>query len=437
LFNKDDEMIKSYELKNMSDDIRCLLLGRSSIDIESVKDMVTRVIEDVKRDGDESLKKYTEVFDHVKLDTFRVTKEEIDEAWKTIDEDIVSKIKLQIGYSESFHKMQVCKDWKHEIDKGIVLGEKYTPIESVGLYVPGGRAAYPTVLQILSVPAKIARVPRIVVCTPPNKDGKISEPVLVTASILGIDEIYKVGGAQAIAALAYGTASIKPVKKIVGPGNIYVSCAKLLVFGKVDIDMFAGPSEVLIIADSSANPSFIAADMLARCEHDPNASAVLLTNSRELAANVKTEITRQFPGLKRQGIIKKSLAKYSAIIISDNWDAIIDFTNEYAPEHLEIMVEKPWEMLPKIINAGSIFLGNYAPVAVGDYASGTNHVLPTGQYAKMFSPVGVETFQKKSEFQYITKKGLKTLNPIIRKISEVEGLDAHYNSVKVRLEEKI
>jgi len=430
-------MIKSYELKNMSDDIRCLLLGRSSIDIESVKDMVTRVIEDVKRDGDESLKKYTEVFDHVKLDTFRVTKEEIDEAWKTIDEDIVSKIKLQIGYSESFHKMQVCKDWKHEIDKGIVLGEKYTPIESVGLYVPGGRAAYPTVLQILSVPAKIARVPRIVVCTPPNKDGKISEPVLVTASILGIDEIYKVGGAQAIAALAYGTASIKPVKKIVGPGNIYVSCAKLLVFGKVDIDMFAGPSEVLIIADSSANPSFIAADMLARCEHDPNASAVLLTNSRELAANVKTEITRQFPGLKRQGIIKKSLAKYSAIIISDNWDAIIDFTNEYAPEHLEIMVEKPWEMLPKIINAGSIFLGNYAPVAVGDYASGTNHVLPTGQYAKMFSPVGVETFQKKSEFQYITKKGLKTLNPIIRKISEVEGLDAHYNSVKVRLEEKI
>lgn len=430
-------MIKSYELKNMSDDIRCLLLGRSSIDIESVKDMVTRVIEDVKRDGDESLKKYTEVFDHVKLDTFRVTKEEIDEAWKTIDEDIVSKIKLQIGYSESFHKMQVCKDWKHEIDKGIILGEKYTPIESVGLYVPGGRAAYPTVLQILSVPAKIARVPRIVVCTPPNKDGKISEPVLVTASILGIDEIYKVGGAQAIAALAYGTASIKPVKKIVGPGNIYVSCAKLLVFGKVDIDMFAGPSEVLIIADSSANPSFIAADMLARCEHDPNASAVLLTNSRELAANVKTEITRQFPGLKRQGIIKKSLAKYSAIVISDNWDAIVDFTNEYAPEHLEIMVEKPWEMLPKITNAGSIFLGNYAPVAVGDYASGTNHVLPTGQYAKMFSPVGVETFQKKSEFQYITKKGLKTLNPIIRKISEVEGLDAHYNSVKVRLEEKI
>jgi len=430
-------MIKTYELKNMSDDTCCFLLGRASIDIKSAKDTITRVIEDIKRDGDESLKRYTEFFDHVKLDTFRVTKEEIDDAKRTIDRDLVSKIKQQIEYSKMFHKMQVCKDWKREIDKGIVLGEKYTPIESVGLYVPGGRAVYPTVLQILAVPAKIARVPRIVVCTPPNKDGKISEAVLVTAYLLGIDEIYKVGGAQAIAALAYGTESIKPVKKIVGPGNIYVSCAKLLVFGKVDIDMFAGPSEVLIIADSSANPVFIAADILARCEHDPDASAVLLTNSRVLAANVKTEITRQFPGLKRQGIIKKSLAKYSAIVISDNWDAIIDFTNEYAPEHLEIMVEKPWEMLPKIINAGSIFLGNYAPVAVGDYASGTNHVLPTGQYAKMFSPVGVETFQKKSEFQYITKNGLKTLNPIIRKISEVEGFDAHYNSVKVRLEEKI
>ena len=430
-------MIKSYELKNMSDDIRCFLLGRSSIDIKSAKDTVTRIIEDVKRDGDESLKKYTEVFDHVKLDTFRVTKEEIDDAKRTIDQDLVSKIKQQIEYSKMFHKMQVCKDWKCEIDKGIVLGEKYTPIESVGLYVPGGRAVYPTVLQILAVPAKIAGVPRVAVCTPPNRDGEISEPVLVTASLLGIDEIYKVGGAQAIAALAYGTASIKPVKKIVGPGNIYVSCAKLLVFGKVDIDMFAGPSEVLIIADSSANPIFVVADMLARCEHDPNASAVLLTNSRELAANVKTEITRQFPGLKRQGIIKKSLAKYSAIVISDDWDAIIDFTNEYAPEHLEIMVEEPWGMLPKIVNAGSIFLGDYAPVAVGDYASGTNHVLPTGQYAKMFSPVGVETFQKKSEFQYITRNGLKTLDPIIRKISEVEGLDAHYNSVKVRLEEKI
>jgi len=430
-------MIKSYELKNMSDDIRCLLLGRSIIDIESAKDTVTRIIEDIKRDGDNSLKKYTEIFDHVKLDTFRVTKEEIDDAKRTIDRDIVSKIKQQIEYSKMFHKMQVCKDWKREINNGIILGEKYTPIESVGLYVPGGRAAYPTVLQILAVPAKIAMVPRIVICTPPNKDGKISESVLVTASFLGIDEIYKVGGAQAIAALAYGTESIKPVKKIVGPGNIYVSCAKLLVFGKVDIDMIAGPSEVLILADSSANPSFIAADILARCEHDPNASAVLLTNSRKLAANVKTEITRQFSGLKRQCIIKKSLAKYSAIIISDNWDAIVDFTNEYAPEHLEIMVEKPWEMLPKIINAGSIFLGNYAPVAAGDYASGTNHVLPTGQYAKMFSPVGVETFQKKSEFQYITKNGLKTLNPIIQKISEVEGLHAHYNSVKVRLEEKI
>ncbi len=208
----------------------------------------------------------------------------------------------------------------------------------------------------------------------------------------------------------------------------------MLVFGIVAIDMPAGPSEALILADSSANPIFIAADILARCEHDPNASAVLLTDSEKLAVKVKAEIKKQFSYLKRQNIIKKSLSKYSAIIISDSWDEILDFTNEYAPEHLEVMVKQPWNMLPKIRNAGSIFLGNYAPVAVGDYASGTNHVLPTGQYAKMFSPVGVETFQKKTEFQYITKNGLKTLNPIVRKISEIEGLDAHYNSVKVRLE---
>jgi histidinol dehydrogenase len=430
-------MIKTYELKKMSEDERRFIIQRSKLDMESGKNKVTAILEDVKTNGDKAIQKYTERFDGVYLDNFCVKKEEIDSAWKKIDEVLLNRIKQQVKYSKKFHKMQIRKNRKFKIEKGIVLGEKYTPIESVGLYVPGGRATYPTVLQILATPAKIAGVPRIVVCTPPNKDGKIPDPILVTADILGIDEIYKIGGAQAVAALAYGTNSVKPVKKIVGPGNIYVSCAKMAVFGIVDIDMPAGPSEALILGDSFANPSYVAADILARCEHDISASAVLLTNSKTLANKVKTEIKIQFSYLKRQEIIRKSLSKYSAIIFSESWKEIIDFINDYAPEHLEIMVKQPWKVLPKIINAGSIFLGEYAPVAIGDYASGTNHVLPTGQYAKMFSPVGVETFQKKSEFQYLTKTGLKLLYPIVKELTTVEGLDAHYNSVKMRLENEI
>jgi histidinol dehydrogenase len=427
-------MIKIYELKNMSQEKRIFLIKRSLNDIESVKDKVKFIIEEVSTNGDNAIRKYTEIFDAVKLDSFKVTREEIDYAWKKVDKKLLYQIRRQINYSKKFHEKQLIKERKIEIEGGIILGEKFTPIESVGLYVPGGKAAYPTVLQILAVPAKIANVPRIVVCTPPDKEGMISESVLVVADILGIKEIYKIGGAQAIAALATGTESIKPVKKVVGPGNIYVSCAKMLVFGKIDIDMPAGPSEALIIADSYADSTFVAADILARCEHDQNASAILLTNSKELAVNVKREIKKQFSCLKRKEIIKKSLSKYSAIIVSTKWDEIIDFANEYAAEHLQLMVNKPWNLLKKIKNAGSIFLGNYAPVAIGDYASGTNHVLPTGQYAKMFSPVGVETFQKKSEFQYLTKDGIRKLEPIVKELSAVEGLDGHYNSVKVRLE---
>jgi len=426
-------MIKTYELKKLSNDEYIFLMKRSRLDIEKVKDKVIVVLDDVKTNGDKAIQKYTECFDGAILDDFCVTRKEIESAWEKIDINLLAAMKQQIEYSKKFHKMQVRKDWKCKIEEGIVVGEKYTPIESVGLYVPGGRATYPTVLQILAVPAKIAGVPRIIVCTPPDKNGKISEPVLVAADLLGIDEIYKIGGAQAIAAMAYGTHSIKPVKKIVGPGNIYVNCAKMLVFGVVNIDMPAGPSEALILADSSADPSFVAADILARCEHDPDASAVVLTDSRIFATKIKAEIKRQFSYLKRKEIMEKSLAKYSAIIISDNWEEMINFTNEYAPEHLELIVKKPWKVLSKIHNAGSIFLGKYAPVAVGDYASGTNHVLPTSQYAKMFSPVGVETFQKKSEFQYLTKNGLRLLYPIVKELTAIEGLDAHDNSVKVRL----
>lgn len=426
-------MIEIYDLNNISKEKLDFLKERSSLDIEEVKEKVQLIIDYVKNYGDEAVLRYTAVFDKANLSKLRVTKKEIKNAWKNIDLNLVEQIKKQIAYSKKFHNQQIVKDKKFAMEDGIILGEKYSPIESVGLYVPGGKAAYPTVLQILSVPAIIAKVPRIVVCTPPNKEGKIADSVLVCADILGLTEIYKVGGAQAIAALAYGTESIKPVKKVVGPGNIFVSCAKILLFGKIDIDMPAGPSEALIIADSYANPSFLAADILARCEHDSNASAVLLTDSKQLAKKVKNEIKKQFCSLKRQEIISESIKKYSAILVSNKWNEIINFTNDYAPEHLEILVRDPWKLLSKINNAGSIFLGDFAPVAVGDYASGTNHVLPTGQFAKMFSPAGIETFMKKSEFQYLTKDGLKKLDPIVREISKVEGLDAHYQSVKVRL----
>jgi histidinol dehydrogenase len=427
-------MLNIYDLKEISQEKLDIIIKRSTVDIDSVKNKVKEIINDVQNKGDYALKQYTKIFDNVELKSFKVTEKEIKNAKKNFDEKLLFQIKKQISYSKKFHKNQLRKEYKIEIEKGIILGERYTPIDSVGLYVPGGKAAYPTVLQILAVPAKIANVLRIVVCTPPNKDGKVSDSILVIADLLGIKEIYKIGGAQAIAALALGTKSIIPVKKVVGPGNIYVNCAKLLLFGKIDIDMPAGPSEALIIADSNANPTFVAADILARCEHDEKASAVLITDSKYFAISVNREIKRQFKYLKRKEIIKRSLNRYSAILVSSDWEKIIDFTNDYAPEHLQLMVKNFWEVLSKIKNAGSIFLGYYSPVAIGDYASGTNHVLPTGQFAKMFSPVGVETFQKKSEFQYITKEGIEKLEPIVKELSAVEGFDGHYNSVKVRLD---
>ncbi len=426
-------MINIYRMDDMSEDDLLRITQRCSSDLDEVKDSVRKIIDYVKFKGDEALLHYTEIFDGSRPDNLRVTQEEISQAYEMVDNGLIERLREQISYSTEFHKRQLKEDWKAEFGDGIILGERYTPIDSVGLYVPGGRAAYPSVLQILAVPAILARVPRIVVCTPTDKEGKVPAPVLVAADILGLKEIYKVGGAQAIAAMAYGTESIAPVHKIVGPGNIYVNCAKLLVFGKTDIDMLAGPSEALIIADGSAVPSFAAADMLARCEHDPRASAVLVTDSEEFASAVRDQIDKQLIGLKRQAIIKDSMLNYSGIIICRDMDQMIEFANEYAPEHLELMVEEPWKFLPMIRNAGSIFLGNYAPVAVGDYASGTNHVLPTGQYAKVFSPVGVDTFLKRSEFQFLSKEGLKSLEPIVREISQVEGLDAHYNSVEVRL----
>jgi len=428
-------MIKIYELGKMTGTERERIMQRSVSDTSEAEGKVEEIIDNVRKNGDKALIEYKQQFDGVEVANLRVTEDEFDEAFKIIDPGLLARIKDQIKWSSSYHRNQISKTWQTELEKGVTAGQKTTPIESVGLYVPGGRATYPTVMQVLGVPAGIAGVPRIVAVTPPNEEGGLAPAILAAAKLAGVTEVYKVGGAQAIAALAYGTESIKPVKKIVGPGNIYVTAAKLKVFGRVAIDMPAGPSEAIILADKYANPKYCAIDILARTEHDPNAAGVLVTDSMELAKATAKEVEIQFQKLNRREIMKEALSKYCAIMVTKNMDEAIRFTNDYAPEHLELMVRDPWDALNRIENAGSVFMGDYAPVAVGDYATGTNHILPTGGYAKMFSPVSVSDFQKKTEFQYLTKEGLKNLEPIVSKISDIEGLDAHGESVRIRFKD--
>lgn len=427
--------IHIYALNEIKPEYRLKIMRRSRTDITEIKKQVAPLIEDVKRRGDDAVLEYMEKFDGIKLNAtrLRVSEQEIKEAYKNTAPAILEMMKEQMKLSRRFHEEQfkrIDKEWEIESIPGVRVGQKMTPIQAAGLYVPGGTAPYPTVMQILAVPAKIAGVERLVAATPPR--GKNYE-VIVAAAEAGVDEIYRVGGVAAIAALAYGTETIKPVDKIVGPGNIYVTASKILVFGDVGVDMPSGPSEAIILADDRADPRYCAADILARAEHDPNAAGVLVTWSRTLAIKTAEEVKRQLPTLARQEIIMQSLNKYSAIIVASSIEEAIGFTNEYAPEHLEILVENPYDFLPRITNAGSIFLGYYTPVPVGDYASGTNHVLPTGGWAKMFQPVGVETFMKKSEFQHVTREGLQRLAPIIKTLSSVEGLDAHWNAIEVRI----
>ncbi|OGH14925.1 MAG: histidinol dehydrogenase [Candidatus Levybacteria bacterium RIFCSPLOWO2_02_FULL_37_10] len=417
---------------------KAMIMRRAHEDIEGVKREVFPIIADIRARGDEAILEYLERFDNVRLtkEELVVSEKDVREAYQNTDPLVLEAIRKQIALSRKFHhaqESQIPRQWEVETIPGVRLGQKKTAIDSVGLYVPGGTAPYPTVMQILAVPAKIAGVERIVGVTPPR--GKNYE-VIVAAEEAGVDELYRVGGVAAIAALAYGTETIKPVDKIVGPGNKYVTAAKLSVFGDVGIDMPAGPSEVLILADEEANPAYCAADMLSAAEHDPNAAGVLVTWSKKLAEETQKEIARQLPSLSRQHIIKQSLSKYSAIILVQNKDEAIEFANEYAPEHLEIMTGDCESLVDEIRNAGSIFLGEFGSKALGDYATGANHVLPTGGGAKMFSPIGVETFMKTSEVQYVTEEGLRTLAEIMKPIVEVENLDAHWNSVAQRLEEK-
>lgn len=429
-------MIKIYTWEKTSTRNKKRIMSRSQADMESIKPYVAGIISEVRSRGDQAIVKYTRKFDNPKFNTkmIRVTKSDIKKAYSRVDPKVVRTMREQIKISSTYAKTERSKliaDWKIETTPGVVTGQRLTAIESVGLYVPAGKAPLPVVAQILTVAAKAAGVPRIVVCFPPTADNY---EIIVSAVEAGATEIYRVGGVQAIAALAYGTATIKPVNFIAGPGNPFVQAAKLQVFGRVGIDMLSGPSEALILADKTANPVYLAADILARCEHGSDSAGVVVTDSVEIARATLVEVKRQAPTLKRQKYIQDALTRFSAIIVVGSLREMIDFANDYSAEHLEIQTRDPLALLPRIKNAGTVFLGDYAPVAVGDYASGTNHCLPTGVAPKFASPVGVRMFMKASGYQYLTKQGLKRLKPIVETLSDVEGLDAHKRSVQIRFE---
>ncbi|MGV8982909.1 histidinol dehydrogenase [Clostridium sp.] len=398
--------------------------------------VVNKILEDVRTKGDNAIIEYTQRFDSkfITSKNLLVSKEEIKNAYKMVDQDFLDAITMAKQNVMEFHEKQVRNPWTMKKDKGVILGQTIRGLESIGIYVPGGTAAYPSTVIMNAIPAKVAGVKNIVMVTPPTKDGSINPHILVAADIAGVDKIYKVGGAQAIAGLAFGTETISKVDKIVGPGNIYVAMAKKSVFGFVDIDMIAGPSEILIIADETASEKFIAADLMSQAEHDVLASAMLITTSKELAEKVVFELEFQIKAMSRKDIISESLEKYGVILITQNIKEAIDLANEIAPEHLEVMINNPFDFIGDIKNAGSIFLGEYSPEPLGDYIAGPNHVLPTSGTARFFSPLSVDDFIKKSSYIYYTKEALSEVADNVIKLTEVEGLTAHGNSIKVRLE---
>ena len=408
-------------------------IKRSEEDVNNVLDIVSDILKDIKENGDDAVKAYTEKFDGVLIDELKVSDLEIKKAYEKLDDSLLTALKQAASNIEKFHKKQIPEEWEIEVHPGINAGQIVRPINSAGCYIPGGRAAYPSSILMTVIPAKIAGVEKVICVTPPQKDGSILDAILVAADIAGADEIYKVGGSQAIGALAYGTESIPQVEKIVGPGNIFVTAAKKLVYGQVDIEFPAGPSEVLILADDTAIPKYLATDILAQAEHDPNASCFLVTDSEKIANETLKyveELTKEAP---RREIIEESLSKSGKIIITNTLDEAIYVTNEYAPEHLIISTADDDKTLSQIKNAGSIFLGHFSPVAAGDYGSGTNHVLPTGGGAKMYSGLSTTDFIKKPTVQRLTKDGLKLLSKTSVPIAEYEGFFAHANSFKTRL----
>ncbi|HBL40698.1 MAG TPA: histidinol dehydrogenase [Ruminococcaceae bacterium] len=425
-------MIKIYKYGEVSTDE---IFARENLSA-NVEDIVTGILAEVKANGDEALKNYTEKFDGVRLSSLEVSEEEIDEAFKKVDDKFIEILKEAASNIRTFHEKQRRNSFIINESNGIVIGQKVIPIEKVGLYVPGGTAAYPSTVLMDSIPAKIAGCAEIVMVTPPGKDGKVTPEILAAAKIAGIDRIFKVGGAQAIGALAYGTESVPKVDKIVGPGNAFVAEAKKQVFGLVSIDMIAGPSEILVVADSTCNPVFVAADLLSQAEHDKNASAVLVTDSYDFALKVQAELERQLPLLPRESIARPSIDNNGKIIVAqDNLMLAIDIANEIAPEHLEICVDNPFDYLDCIKHAGSIFMGKNCPEALGDYFAGPNHTLPTGGTARFSSPLSVDDFVKKSQYTYYTADALKAVSDKIAYFANKEGLDAHAKSATVRFEE--
>lgn len=419
--------------KNLLDE----LLKRSPNHYGEYGERVNAILEEVKEKGDEALFSFTERFDGAKIskDSIRVTKEEIEEAYQMVDPELLTVIRKALVNIKSFHEKQKRNSWFDSQPDGTLLGQKITPLQSVGVYVPGGKAVYPSSVLMNIVPAKVAGVERIIMTTPPGKNGKISVNTLVAAHEAGVDEIYKVGGAQAIGALAYGTASIPKVDKIVGPGNIYVALAKKAVYGFVSIDSIAGPSEILVLADETANPRFVAADLLSQAEHDEMASAILVTTSRTLAEQVAGEVDIFLSKLSRREILLKSLENYGWILVADTMDEAIETANAIASEHLEIVTKDPFQVMTKIRNAGAIFIGEYASEPLGDYFAGPNHVLPTNGTARFFSPLGVDDFIKKSSLVYYSKEALKEVHEDIIRFAKAEGLTAHANSIAVRFED--
>lgn len=414
------------------------LLRRSPASFAKQEQTVSRIIEDVKKRGDQALFDYTLQFDQcaISAQTIRVTDREIEEAYKQVDEEFVRVMKRSACNITKFHQKQLHNSWMSTEENGTLLGQRILPLAVSGVYVPGGKAAYPSSVLMNVIPARVAGVGRIIMTTPPSKDGSVSPGTLIAADIAGVDEIYKVGGAQAVAAMAFGTESVPRVDKITGPGNIFVALAKKACFGYVSIDSIAGPSEILVLADQNANPRYVAADLLSQAEHDEMASAILITTSRKLAREVSEQVELFAGTLSRERIIRESLENYGYIFVADTMADAIDAVNEIASEHLEILTENPFETMTKIRNAGAIFLGEYSSEPLGDYFAGPNHILPTNGTARFFSPLNVDDFMKKTSVISYSREGLESVHKDIELFAEREGLTAHANSVRVRFEEE-
>ena len=417
-------------------DILDNLLKRSPNNYKEQEQIVNDILANIRENGDSALFEYTKNFDKVEIsaETVKVTQEEIDEAYRQVDDDLLRVIRRAMKNIEDYHELQKQNSWIETKPDGTILGQKVTPLQRVGVYVPGGKAAYPSSVLMNVVPAKVAGVDEIIMCTPPGKDGKVYPTTLVTANEAGVHTIYKVGGAQAIGAMAFGTESVPVVDKIVGPGNIFVALAKKAVFGYTGIDSVAGPSEVLVLADETANPRYVAADLLSQAEHDQMACAILITTSADLASEVAKEIEGFVKVLERREIIQASLDNYGAILVAENMDEAIEAVNAVASEHLEIVTKDPFEVMTRVRNAGAIFLGESSSEPLGDYFAGPNHVLPTNGTARVFPPLGVDTFIKKSSIISYSRAALEAVHEDVETFAKAEGLTAHANSIHVRFE---